>query len=96
MKNSLQIIAIIDQPELLEDKIEQLAYRHHDTGYGMQNIRANRIALETSSIETHISGNVVMNNPDEQISMRFITCFVFTCLKRKGSVYKLEWSSSLS
>ena len=42
MKNSLQIIAIIDQPGLLEDKIEQLAYRHHDTGYGIQNIPANR------------------------------------------------------
>jgi hypothetical protein len=96
MKNSLQIIAIIDQPGLLEDKIEQLAYRHHDPGYGMQNIPANRITLETSSVETYLSGNVVMNNPDEQISTRFITCFVFTCIKRQGSVYELEWSSSLS
>ena len=93
MKNSLQIIAIIDQPGLLEDKIEQLAYRHHDTGYG---IPASRIAFETSSIETHVTGNTVMNNPDQQISMPFITCFVFTCIKRKGSAYKLEWSSSLS
>ena len=93
MKNSLQIIALIDQPGLLEDKIEQLAYRHHDPGYG---IPANRIAFETSSVETHASGNVVMNNPIEQISRRFITCFVFTCIKSRGSAYKLEWSSSLS
>jgi len=96
MKNSLQIIAIIDQPGLLEDKIEQLAYRHHDPEYGIQNIPANRIALETSSVETHVSGNVVINNPDAQVSTRFITCFVFTCIKSKSSVYKLEWSSSLS
>jgi hypothetical protein len=96
MKNSLQIVAIIDQPELLEDKIEQLAYRHHDTGYGIQNMPAHRIVLETSSVETHISGNVVMNNSDEQVSTRFITCFVFTCIKRRGSAYMLEWSSSLS
>jgi hypothetical protein len=96
MKNSLQIIAVIDQPGLLEDKIEQLAYRHHDPGYGIQNIPANRIELETSSVETHVSGNVVINDPNEQISMRFITCFVFTCSKRKDSVYKVEWSSSLS
>ena len=95
MKNSLQIIAIIDHPGLLEDKIEQLAYRHHDPGYGVQ-IPANRIALETSSVETHVSGNVVINNPDVQISTRFITCFVFTCIKGKGSPYMLEWSSSLS
>jgi hypothetical protein len=52
MKDSLQIIAIVDQPELLEDKIEQLAYRHHDPGCGIQNIPANRIAVETSSVET--------------------------------------------
>jgi hypothetical protein len=96
MRNSLQIVAIIDQPDLLEDKIEQLAYRHHDTECGIQNIPANRIALETSSVETHVSGNVVINTPDVQISKRFITCFVFTCIKRKSSAYKLEWSSSLS
>lgn len=96
MKNSLQIIAIIDQPGLLKDKIEQLAYRHHDPGYSIQNIPANRIALETSSVETHVSGNVVINNPDSQISMRFLSCFVFTCIRRKSGVYKLEWSSSLS
>jgi hypothetical protein len=96
MKNSLQIVAIIDQPELLEDKIEQLAHRHHDTGYGIQNMPANRIVLETSSIETHITGDVVMNNPDEQISTRFVTCFVFTCVKRRDNEYVLEWSSSLS
>jgi hypothetical protein len=96
MKDSLQIIAIVDQPELLEDKIEQLAYRHHDPGCGIQNIPANRIAVETSSVETYVSGNVVMNNPNEQISTRFITCFVFTCVKRKGSLYNIEWSSSLS
>ena len=96
MRNSLQIVAIIDQPDLLEDKIEQLAYRHHDTECGIQNIPANGIALGTSSIETHVTGNVVMNNRDQQISMPFLTCFVFTCLKRRGSLYKLEWSSSLS
>jgi hypothetical protein len=96
MKNSLQIIAVIDQPGLLEDKIEQLAYRHHDPEYDIQNMPANPIALETSSVETYVSGNVVMNNPHEQVSTRFITCFVFTCIKRKSGVYKLEWSSSLS
>jgi hypothetical protein len=95
MKNSLQIAAMIDQPELLEDKIEQLAY-HHDTEYGIQNMPANPTVLETSSIETHICGNVVMNNPDEQISKRFVTCFVFTCIKGREGAYMLEWSSSLS
>jgi len=96
MKNSVKIIAIIDQPRLLEDKIEQLAYRYHAKGYSSKNVPANRIALETSSVETYVTGHAVMNNPDEQISRRFITPFVFTCIKIKSSVYKVEWSSSLS
>src|ERR1700748_64020 len=96
MKNSIQIVAIIDQPELLEEKIEQLAYRHHDEGHAVQNIPASRIVFETSSVERYVTGFAVMNNPHEQISTPFITCFVFTCIKSKDSVYKLEWSSSLS
>jgi len=96
MKNSLQVIAIIDQPQLLEDKIEHLAHRYYDLGYSLQNIPANQVAIETSSVETYVSGNAVMNNPDEQISIPFVTCFVFTCIKTQGRVYKVEWSSSLS
>lgn len=95
MKNSLQVIAIMEKPELLADKIEQLAYRH-DPGCREQNMPANSAALETSSVETYVMGYAVMNDPDEQISVPFITHFVFTCIKTKDSIYKLEWSSSLS
>ena len=95
MKNSLQVIALIDKPELLEGKIEQLAYRHHDSEC-TQNIAANSATLETSSVETYVSGYAVMNDPDEQVSVPFITSFVFTCIKTKDCIYKVEWSSSLS
>ncbi len=96
MKNSLQIIATIDQPGLLEDMVEKLAYRHYDLGYGKQKMPGNREALETSSTETYVSGIVAMDDSGEQINMPFITCFVFTCIKGKDSAYKLGWSSSLS
>ncbi len=96
MKSSLQITAAIDHPELLEDRVEELAYRHYDLGYGKQEIPGNYEALETSSAEVYVSGNVAINNSRQQINMPFITCFVFTCVKTKHSFYKLEWSSSLS
>jgi len=96
MINSLQISATIDQPELLEDRVEKLAYRRYDLGYGMQKMPGDHEALETSSAEAYVSGTVAMNNSDEQINMPFITRFVFTCIKRKGSDYKLGWSYSLS
>jgi len=96
MINSLQITATIDQPELLEDRVEKLAYRRYDPGYGMQKMPGNHEVLETSSTEAYVNGVVAMNNSDEQINIPFITLFVFTCIKRKDSVYKLVWSSSLS
>ena len=96
MKNSLQITTTIDQPDLLEGRVEKLAYRHHDLGYGQQQIPGNHEAIEASSAETYVSGTVAICNSGEQINLPFITCFVFTCIKRKDSVYKLEWSSSLS
>jgi hypothetical protein len=96
MINSLQITATIYQPELLKDKVEKLAYRRYGPGYGVQKMPDDHEVIETSSTEVHVNGTLAMNNSGEQIKRPFITCFVFTCIKKKGSVYKLEWSSSLS
>ena len=96
MKNSLQISAAINHLELLEGRVEQLSYRHYDLGYGKQQVPADYEALETSSAEVYVSGTMAMSNSRIQVNIPFITCFVFTCVKRKDSVYKLEWGSSLS
>jgi hypothetical protein len=37
---------------------------------------------------------MIMNQ--EQLNIPYITNFLFTCLKGKDGVYKLEWGSSLS
>jgi len=96
MKNLLQITATIDQPGFLEDLVEKLAYRHYDLGYGKQKMPGDREALETSSTESYVSGTMAMDDSGEHINMPFITCFVFTCIKGRDSVYKLGWSASLS
>ena len=96
MKNSLQISAAINHPELLEGRVEQLSYRHYDLGYGNRQVPVNYEALETSSAEVYVSGTMAMSNSRIQVNIPFITCFVFTCIKRKDSVYKLEWGLSLS
>jgi hypothetical protein len=56
----------------------------------------NHEALETSSTESYAGGTMAMDDSGEHINMPFTTCFVFTCIKGKDSVYKLGWSSSLS
>jgi hypothetical protein len=96
MKKSLHITATIDQPAFLEDLVEKLAYRHYDIGYGKQKMPRNHEALETSSTDTYVSGTMAMDDSGEHFNMPFITRFVFTCIKGKDGVYKLEWSSSLS
>ena len=98
MKKSLHIIATIDQPELLENMVERLAYRHSDLGFSKEKMPEGRIALETASTETYVSGtmSIEFDNKEENINMPFITCFLFTCIKGKNDPYQLIWSSSLS
>lgn len=96
MKNSIHITALLDQPEMLENLVERLAYRRYDMGYGAEKVPGNSEALETSSAEIYLSGTVAVAEQQEQINMPFITSFLFTCIKGTDGIYKLVWSSSLS
>lgn len=96
MNNSIHIIAVLDEPDLLEFMVERLAYRRTDTGYGSRKVPGNAEALETSSATIYMSGTVAMADKKEQINMPFITSFLFTCIKGADDIYKLAWSSSLS
>ena len=95
MKNSLQITTAIDHPELIETKVKQLADGHYEPRHGNEDVD-NHEAVSTTSAEVYVSGIVAMNNLFEEINMHFLTCFVFTCIKRKDSNFKIEWSSSLT
>jgi hypothetical protein len=95
MKNSLEITAAIDHPELIEAKVEQLAYGHYEPRHGNEDVD-NHEPVATISAEVYVSGIVAMNNSLEQINMHFLTCFVFTSIKRKDSNFRIEWSSSLT
>jgi hypothetical protein len=96
MNKSITISTTLDQPGLLEDMIEKLAYRRYDVGYGKELVPRGQTALETSSTETYLSGSVALEDSDEIIHMPFITSFLFTCIKGKNESYKLAWSTSLS
>lgn len=97
MKKVLKISAALDQPELLENMVEKLAYRHYDIGFSKEKMPKGWEADETSSTEAYVSGTVEFNyNDTEQIRMPFITCFIFTCSHGEKEPYKLNWSMSLS
>jgi hypothetical protein len=100
MNQVLQITAILDQPELLENLVEKLASRRYDIGYSKELVPQDWQAVETSSTETYVSGTLsfsgLTNNDDASLNMPFITSMLFTCIKGKEDDYRLLWSSSLS
>ncbi len=97
MKKNLHISAAFDQPELVQNLVERLAYRRYELGYGTQLMPRGLKALETSSTETYVSGTMAIDTDNNEIiNMPFITCFLFTCIKGKSEPYQLIWSSSLN
>ena len=96
MKKSLNITATFEQLHLLENLVEKLAYRRCDIGYSNSPVPASWKAVDSSSVETYVSGNVSLSDTNGDIDMPFITCFMFTCTKEKNGAYELAWSSSLS
>ena len=97
MKKDLHLIASVDKPEVLENIIEQLATRRYDIGYRKAIVPGSWQAIDTSSVESYISGRVEFDyNESQRIRIPYITCFLFSCMKEKNSPYDLEWSISLS
>ena len=97
MKKDLHLTASVDKPEVLENIIEQLATRRYDIGYGKAIVPNDWQAIDTSSIETYISGRVEFDyNETQRIRVPYITCFLFSCMKKKNDPYDLRWGMSLS
>ena len=96
MKNSLQISATIDQPGLLEHLVEKLVYNRFVPGYIEQKMPVNDEVVETSSTEAWVNGSMEIDTSVEHLNIPFNTRFIFTCIKIKERVYKLQWGASLS
>lgn len=95
-KGVIGISATLVQPGLLKNLVEELANRRPYKGYCYENLHAGWIAVDTSSLEAHVSGNISLLCKNDFISMPFVSCFLFTCTKGKGQAYNLVWVSSLS
>jgi hypothetical protein len=97
MKKRLHISATFDQPDLIQNLVERLAYRRYELGYSKLPVPRGFKALETSSTEAYVSGTVGIDmGHKERINMPFITSFLFTCIKENSEPYQLIWSSSMN
>jgi hypothetical protein len=97
MKMRLHITATLDEPALLQNLVERLAYRRYDIGFSKLAVPAGSKAIETSTTEAYVSGAMQIETGDDPIvNMPFITCFLFTCVKKSSDPYELSWSTSLN
>jgi len=97
MKNpSTSITAILTEAVLLKNLVEKLADRRYDIGYCFQKVQPNSRAIEQSSIEAYVSGDINFSEKADLIKIPFDTNFLFTCTKCKDGEYNLTWVSSLS
>jgi hypothetical protein len=98
MKNSpdTTLTATLVDAGLLKNLVEELAARRYDFGHSDEQLQPGWEVIETSSIGAYVSADVIFSEKTDVINIPFITCFLFTCTKGKGSKYDLAWASSLS
>ncbi len=97
MKKDLHLTASVDQPEMMENIIEQLATRNYRPGYANHTTAPAWKAIDTSSVESYISGRIEFDyNKTQRIRIPYITSFLFCCTTLKKNEYELNWSVSLS
>lgn len=93
---SIAITATLEEPNLLQILVEKLAECNVDYGYCFKQVQPGWKAIETSSIEVMVSGNIHLSRGDGLTDISFITSFVFTCTKTAKEKFDLTWSYSLN
>jgi hypothetical protein len=76
--------------------VEKVAGQRYTTGFRKERLQSGWEAIETSSLEADVRVDVNLFNPANQITIPFVTSFIFGCIKKEGEKYNLAWGSSLS
>ena len=92
----LAVTAEILESSLLQKIIEKLAQRRPDTGHSDMPMPEGWKAVETSTIEAHVNGDLVCMNKRSISSVEFSSVFMFTCSKAQGEKYNFCWVNSLN
>jgi hypothetical protein len=94
--SSLAVSVTVDEPVMLQALVEKLAHRRYHIGYSRQAVPPGLLAIDTSSIEAYVSGDLGLTVPFEEFSIPYCTCFHFTCVKNRAGKNMLSWVNSLS
>lgn len=91
----MNVIACLEEPEILQRLVEKLAIRFTDFNDG-DLLTEEWKAVDTSSLEGYANGDILLSNENHLINSLFDTCFIFTCIKEKNRNFQLTWVCSLS
>jgi hypothetical protein len=94
--STIAITATITESQLLRSIIEDLANGRYDTGFNHEKVQPGFQAIETSSIEAHVSVDLNLFSEKEDFKIPFVTSFVFTCTRGRWLNYNFTWVNSLS
>lgn len=94
--SKLTITATIDEMMFLEELVKHLADGRKRSTNRMQDLQPDWLTINTSSLEAHVSGNMIASDSGDPLRIPYTTCFLFTCIKERTGGYTLEGSFSLS
>jgi hypothetical protein len=94
--SKLTVTATIDEQLFLEELVKHLAEGHMDKGYCEEKVQLGWVAVDTTSIEAYVSGNIILSESGEPLRLAYTTSFLFTCAKEYKQDYALEGSFSMS
>lgn len=95
MKQSLQIEAVVEQPQLLENMVERLV--GNKAPYDVAElVTEGWKEAPVASAETYVSCTVMLDDENAHIALPFTTSFLFSCIKDEDGRYKIEWACSMS
>jgi hypothetical protein len=98
MNNQLNISALLDEPVLLTQIVEELAACGSKERWGREIIHREWKTIGTASPEVYVSGKIALVTDDgtEVIYMPFESSFIFTCTQEKRGDFEMVWGASLS
>jgi hypothetical protein len=86
----------INEPLLMKLIVEELAAKNLSGSMAGFKLDENLVALDSSTHETFVTGNIDFEYSNMKISIPFITGFLFTCTKSQRPFFEMHWAMSLS
>ncbi len=92
----MAVTASIDELRFLEQLVKHLADARSKKRVSFTPVEEGWEAIDSSSLEVFVSGNMLISDKDEPTRLPYATSFLFTCIKETSGGFVLSGCFSLS